>query len=237
MFIEPDDRRTPRSVLRMKRFHAGHVRRACALSIAIAATASHPFAQPGAKPGTNRFSEQPLVISAADCTTARLGTSIPADAIGEPVSSVTLGEPRWVPAEPSLPPRCEIDGRMAPIDPAATARPINFRVWLPAEWNRRAVQQGGGGMNGVIPDLRGAPYPIDGRSPAQWGFVTYGSDSGHQAGLGRRGGPPRAAAHPPRPPDGARRRAGARRAVAGGTRRRTSGRSTTRRSGTSATCS
>ncbi len=43
-------------------------------------------------------------------------------------------------------------------------------------------------MNGVIPDLRGGQYSIDGRSLAQWGFVTYGSDSGHQATPGRRGG-------------------------------------------------
>ena len=93
-----------------------------------------------------------------------------------------------MPAADPLPARCEVDGRIAPVDSAATARPINFRVWLPAEWNRRAVQQGGGGMNGVIPDLRGAQYSIDGRSLAQWGFVTYGSDSGHQATPGRRGG-------------------------------------------------
>ena len=94
-------------------------------------------------------------------------------------------EPRWVPPR-STAARCEVDGRIAPVEHRSTARPINFRVWLPAEWNRRAVQQGGGGMNGVIPDLRGAQYPIDGRSPAQWGFVTYGSDSGHQAAAGRR---------------------------------------------------
>jgi hypothetical protein len=49
------------------------------------------------------------------------------------------------------------------------------------------VQQGGGGMNGVIPDLRGTGYAIDGRSPAQLGFVTYGSDSGHQMIGGGRG--------------------------------------------------
>jgi hypothetical protein len=106
------------------------------------------------------------------------------------VSSVALSEPRWIAAQDSMPARCEVDGRLAPVDTTATARPINFRVWLPAEWNRRAVQHGGGGMNGVIPDLRGASFPIDGRSPAQWGFVTYGSDSGHQTSFGRRGGPP-----------------------------------------------
>ncbi len=36
-------------------------------------------------------------------------------------------------------------------------------------------------MNGSIPDLTGRAYPIGGKSPAQMGFVTYGSDSGHQS--------------------------------------------------------
>ena len=66
---------------------------------------------------------------------------------------------------------------MAPVDHAATAKPINFQVAFPATWNGRAVQMGGGGMNGMIPMLAGAPL-------AQ-GFVTYGSDSGHQMSFGR----------------------------------------------------
>ena len=156
-----------------------------ALSMAVSAVGASPSPQAAA---VARFADRPIVIGAANCTAAQLGDSIPASAIGEPVSAVTLQEPKWVPASEALPARCEIDGSMAPIDQAPSARRINFRVWLPAEWNRRAVQQGGGGMNGVIPDLRGAQYPIDGRSPAQWGFVTYGSDSGHQSSFGRRGG-------------------------------------------------
>ena len=35
-------------------------------------------------------------------------------------------------------------------------------------------------MNGSIPDLSGGRYPIGGRSAAQLGFATFGSDSGHQ---------------------------------------------------------
>ena len=167
-----------------------HTANALALSVALLTTTSDPFAQSAARPAPARFGDQPLTIAAASCTTAKLGDSIPTSSIGEPVSNVTLAEPRWVPASDPLPARCEVEGRMAPVDSSGTTPPIAFRVWLPAEWNRRAVQQGGGGMNGVIPDLRGAPYPIDGRSPAQWGFVTYGSDSGHQAALGRRGGSP-----------------------------------------------
>ena len=141
-----------------------------------------------------RFTDTPLAIAEAACTAARIGDAIPASAIGEPVSAVTLAAPKWVAAAEPLPARCEVEGRILSTGPAP---PINFRVWLPAAWNRRAAQQGGGGMNGIIPDLRGAGYAIDGRSPAQHGFVTYGSDSGHQSTFGR------GAPAPGAPPSGA----------------------------------
>jgi hypothetical protein len=112
-------------------------------------------------PATAPFTDPVVTMAQADCTAGKLGDAI---------------TPRWIPATDVLPARCEIDGRIGAI---------NFRVWLPAEWNRRAVQLGGGGMNGVIPDLRGSQFPILGRSPAQWGFATYGSDSGHQASAPR----------------------------------------------------
>ena len=130
------------------------------------------------------------IVTEADCTAAKLGASIPVSAIGEPVSNVTLSAPRWIAATETMPARCEVDGSMAPIDKSATAKAINFRVWLPASWNHRAAQQGGGGNNGIIPDLNGMGYSIGGRSPAALGFVTYGSDSGHQVAFGgMRGGP------------------------------------------------
>jgi len=116
-------------------------------------------------------------ISQAECTAARLGTSIPISAIGEPVSAVTLEEPRWVEAARGLPAYCTVNGSMAPVDRAPTAKPINFQVAFPSTWSGRAAQLGGGGMNGSIPGLTGNPFGQ--------GFVTYGSDSGHQAGGGR----------------------------------------------------
>jgi Tannase and feruloyl esterase len=121
------------------------------------------------------------IVTEADCTAVKLGARIPANAIGEPAGAVTLSAPRWVAAPASLPARCEVDGSLAPAKPDEHARPIDFRIWLPASWNHRAAQQGGGGMNGSIPDLTGRAYPIGGKSPAQLGFVTYGSDSGHQS--------------------------------------------------------
>src|SRR5438067_8340474 len=116
------------------------------------------IAQAVTAPAAARPADKPIAITHAQCTAAKIGDAIPASAIGEPVASVVLAEPRWIPATDALPARCEVDGRMLPVDTAPTARAINFRVWLPAEWNRRAVQLGGGGMNGVIPDLRGARF-------------------------------------------------------------------------------
>ena len=119
-------------------------------------------------------------LSQAQCTAAALGSSIPVSAIGEPVSAVTLSEPVWTAATGTMSAYCAITGAMAPIDTAATARPINFRVVLPLSWNGRSVQMGGGGNNGVIPNLTG---PLDnGANGITRGLVTYGSDSGHQMG-------------------------------------------------------
>jgi hypothetical protein len=121
-------------------------------------------------------------ITEADCTAAKLGDGIPVSAIGEPVSAVTLNAPRWNPAAKSAPAYCSINGAMAPADKSATAKLINFQVAFPPAWNGRAVQLGGGGMNGTIPGLAGGPG-----SPFALGYVTYGSDSGHQ--IGGFGGP------------------------------------------------
>jgi hypothetical protein len=86
--------------------------------------------------------EQFVAIAEADCTSSRLGTAIDATRIGEPVSALNLDAPRWIPATPTAPAVCSIDGAMLPVDSAATARPINFRVMLPASWTRRAAQIG-----------------------------------------------------------------------------------------------
>jgi feruloyl esterase len=63
---------------------------------------------------------------------------------------------------------------MASVDRSPTAKAINFQVAFPSTWSGRAAQLGGGGMNGSIPGLTGSPFGQ--------GFLTYGSDSGHQAG-------------------------------------------------------
>jgi pimeloyl-ACP methyl ester carboxylesterase len=106
----------------------------------------------------------------------KVGTSIPVSAIGEPVSSVKLNTPRWIEATDATPAYAVVEGSIFPIDP--NGWPINFRVLLPASWSNRAMQAGGGGMNGAI-TVREGKNPMINR-----GFVMYGSDSGHQGGVG-----------------------------------------------------
>jgi pimeloyl-ACP methyl ester carboxylesterase len=150
-------------------------------SVIIAAEA---IPSPGSKLPTETGDK---VITAADVTVERVGTSIPASAIGEPVGGVTLSPPRWVEAAANSVAYATVDGSIAPKDPKG--KPINFRVLLPASWSRRAIQMGGGGMNGMVPLLRGERL-----GSATAGFARYGSDSGHQMsgfggpGFGRGGG-------------------------------------------------
>lgn len=116
-----------------------------------------------------------IVITSADVTVEKVGTNIPASAIGEPVGGVTLSPPRWFAATPNSVAYATVDGSIAPKDPKGKS--INFRVLLPASWSRRAIQMGGGGMDGMVPMLRGErPGSLTAT------FATYGSDSGHQMG-------------------------------------------------------
>lgn len=117
------------------------------------------------------------LITEADVTAERVGTSIPVSNIGEPVSAVKLSAPRWVSGSDSASSYAVVEGAIMPMD--LNGKPINFRVILPASWSRRAIQQGGGGMNGMITVGGGFPGGRGGSSNP--GVAMYGSDSGHQS--------------------------------------------------------
>jgi hypothetical protein len=110
-------------------------------------------------------------LAEAVCTGSQLAAPVPKDRIGEPVSSVVLDSLTWVTAAQDAPAHCLVNGRLQPVDTSATAQPIRFAVALPAAWNRRAIQLGGGGMNGTVPRVA--------NNDLRQGYVTYGSDSGH----------------------------------------------------------
>lgn len=133
---------------------------ACMSFVTLAGAAAH--AQSNAAP---------VVLSEAMCKSPGLVAAVPVERIGEPVSAVALDPPTWVAAAQNVPAHCLVSGRMQPVDTSSTAQPIKFAVALPAAWNRRAIQLGGGGMNGTVPRVANADL--------QRGYVTYGSDSGH----------------------------------------------------------
>jgi hypothetical protein len=76
------------------------MRKSVLLSFAVASVAlphlvlgADAIAAPGSKLPT---ATENKVITAADVTAEKVGTSIPVSAIGEPVSAVNLSAPRWV---------------------------------------------------------------------------------------------------------------------------------------------
>ncbi len=76
---------------------------------------------------------------------------------------------------------CRVMGAIRPVDPAAPS--ILFQANLPANWNGKALQFGGGGYNGRIPNTTGLEtHGLAGTpTPLARGFLTFASDSGHQA--------------------------------------------------------
>jgi len=124
------------------------------------------------------------------------GARVEAAAIGIPSGAAAVESAEWLAAAPvqvapqgatpagritpAAPAFCKVQGRIAPRDPLAP--PILFQVNLPAQWNGRSLQLGGGGFNGVLTSGQGLPpaWRFDQPGPLAAGFVTVGTDSGHQ---------------------------------------------------------
>ncbi|WP_370681599.1 tannase/feruloyl esterase family alpha/beta hydrolase [Comamonas sp. GB3 AK4-5] len=141
--------------------------------------------------GAETLEGDPAVVCAA------LAAAVPASALVLPSAGARIASAALMPAsplkvgkpgpwpgagiQPATPAYCQVQGRIGPVDPAAP--PIQFQVNLPLQWNGRSLQYGGGGFNGVLVsgvDLLPAAR-FDRPAPLAQGFVTYGTDSGHQS--------------------------------------------------------
>ena len=106
-------------------------------------------------------------------------------AIGMPTSGALVTSAVVVPAAgtvvAAVAEYCKVLGSINSVDPATPK--IKFRVNLPSSWNGKAPMFGGGGYNGVLANGLGnvAAGPTDKPAPLARGYVTFGSDSGHQA--------------------------------------------------------
>ncbi|MES2262480.1 MAG: tannase/feruloyl esterase family alpha/beta hydrolase [Pseudomonadota bacterium] len=145
---------------------------------------------------------QPAPLTAAGCA-ALNGTALPASAFSLATGGAVITSATWVPA--SAPDNfngtfCKVLGN---IDPASATGnvalgavtvnpPIGFEVNLPAQWNGKFIHNGGGGFDGTldngssgVPGTNGMARlnfaPATAATPLALGYMTFGSDSGHQS--------------------------------------------------------
>lgn len=126
-------------------------------------------------------------LPAADACKRIAGLEIPAEAIGLPTSGATVSSTELVGAnarENANGEFCRVLGAIHPV--SYNAPDIDFEVNLPSRWNGKSLQLGGGGFDGrLVTGLgRYAKQPDAEDTPLARGYVTLGSDSGHQSGGG-----------------------------------------------------
>lgn len=110
---------------------------------------------------------------------AQIGTGSSDSAMA--TSGATVADAVLVSSTATLPSYCRVTGAIAAA--SANTPAINFQVNLPANWNGKALQYGGSGFNGTLVTALGAlpsAAPVD-ALPLARGYVTLGSDSGHQS--------------------------------------------------------
>ena len=113
---------------------------------------------------------------------------VPASAIGLPTSGASIASATLIAATAegnTSGEYCKVLGKIHPVD--FSAPDIRFEVDLPSTWNGKSVHFGGGGLDGMIPATTGFAQSsltfteVSGvKTPLARGYVTLGSDSGHQ---------------------------------------------------------
>ncbi len=122
-------------------------------------------------------------LPAAACASVQ-GLAIPATAIGLPTGGAVVQSAAMVEASAKDNPNgefCKVTGIVKPKNPSSPN--LQFEVNLPGVWNRRALQMGGGGYDGsLVTGLTGFTLqPAATDNPLKLGFVTLGTDGGHQS--------------------------------------------------------
>ena len=124
---------------------------------------------------------------AAQACTKIAGLSVPPSVIALPTSGAIVVSATLVAADA---PKnrdgeyCAVKGFILPVSPDAPK--MGFEVNLPTIWNKKAAQYGGGGYDGSLVTGLGpaAMQAASAPDPLRQGYVTLGSDGGHQGGPG-----------------------------------------------------
>lgn len=169
---------------------------ACATTAATAALLTGCLGSGDDEAATNSFSTPLAVANAASQCTALVGKAIAASAIGEPTTGAVVTAATFKPAVADAPNAantaivqgtpdyCQVLVEIKPVDSSAPV--IKAQVNLPASWNGKSLQMGGGGLNGTL---------VTGLDPARAAgpetplaltrsYMTLGTDSGHQNAAG-----------------------------------------------------
>ena len=107
------------------------------------------------------------------------GGVVPAGRIGLPTSGARVVSATFSAAGSKTGPAfCRVLAQIAPVDPQA--QPITVQLNLPSAWNGKAVQIGGGGLDGFLVTADGpGPGANAQPTPLATGYATFGSDGGH----------------------------------------------------------
>jgi feruloyl esterase len=130
---------------------------------------------------------QTAVASALESCQQLADMEFTAESIGLPTTGATVTSAELIAADATDNANgeyCKVLGAIHPVD--SSAPDINFEVNLPTNWNNKMLQLGGGGLNGnLVTGLgRYAKQPESEQTPLARGYVTLGSDSGHQGAGG-----------------------------------------------------
>lgn len=131
----------------------------------------------GPVPGQNPASDRSLDPKSA-CQSLK-GMEIPSTAIGLPTTGAYVRSAKL--KHDKRGEYCKVLGGVHPVDPSA--QDIRFEVNLPTNWNKKAVQFGGGafdGWLGATNGLKRTPVSVAREpGPLARGYATFGGDSGH----------------------------------------------------------
>lgn len=121
--------------------------------------------------------------SAQAACTALQGLQVAASGIGRPSAGAVVQSAVFVSADAKDNANgeyCAVKGMVRPA--GATAPGVEFQVNLPTQWNRRALQMGGGGYDGTLVTGLGAytAQPNGTPNALRQGYATLGSDGGHK---------------------------------------------------------
>ena len=126
--------------------------------------------------------QAPLRLSREICTSLQ-GFSVPASAIGLPNAGAVVRTAVFVAASDNGNINgdfCKVTGIVKPRN--SPSPNLEFEVNLPAAWNRRALQMGGGGYDGSLVTglTQYSNQTPNSDTPLKQGYVTVGSDGGHK---------------------------------------------------------